>query len=136
MKTEPDALGTVENESGRAKQENEIRRPRYLRKWVRERKTWKRDPTLSVPPKTSMRAQNMKTKPDALGIAENMSGNGKHDNEIWRHPFRRKRIQARKRWKRDPTHTVPPKASSGAQNKKMEPDAHGTVENESGSAKH
>jgi hypothetical protein len=27
MKTSPDALGTVENESGRAKQENETRRP-------------------------------------------------------------------------------------------------------------
>jgi hypothetical protein len=32
MKTGPDALGTVENESGRAKLENGMRRPRYHRK--------------------------------------------------------------------------------------------------------
>jgi hypothetical protein len=35
----PDALGTAENESGKAKHENETRRPRYRRKRVRERKT-------------------------------------------------------------------------------------------------
>jgi hypothetical protein len=37
--TRSDAPGTVENESGRAKQELEKRRPRYHRKRVRERKT-------------------------------------------------------------------------------------------------
>jgi hypothetical protein len=35
----PDALGIVENESRSAKHENGIRRPRYRRKRVRERKT-------------------------------------------------------------------------------------------------
>jgi hypothetical protein len=39
MKTVPDALGTAENDSGRAKLENETRRPRYRRKRFRERKT-------------------------------------------------------------------------------------------------
>jgi hypothetical protein len=39
MKTGLDALGTAENESGRAKHENETRRPWYRRKRVRERKT-------------------------------------------------------------------------------------------------
>jgi hypothetical protein len=39
MKTGSDALGTTENESGRAKQENETRRPWYRQKRVRERKT-------------------------------------------------------------------------------------------------
>jgi hypothetical protein len=51
MKTRPDALGTAENES-----------------WAR--KTWKRDPTPSVPPQTSPGPQNMKTGPDALGTAD------------------------------------------------------------------
>jgi hypothetical protein len=32
--------------------------------------------------------------------------------------------------------SAPPKISSGAQNMKTKADAHGTVENESGSAKH
>jgi hypothetical protein len=32
MKTGPDALGTAENESGRAKHENEGRHPLYRRK--------------------------------------------------------------------------------------------------------
>jgi hypothetical protein len=52
MKTEPDALGTAENKSGRGKHENG---------------------TPSEPPKTSLVAQNMKTGPDTLGIAENES---------------------------------------------------------------
>jgi hypothetical protein len=46
MKTGPDALGTVENESGSVKKENEIQRPRYRRKRVRARKNIKRDPPL------------------------------------------------------------------------------------------
>jgi hypothetical protein len=53
MKTGADALGCTENESGSAKHENETRRPRYNRKRVRARKTLKRDPTPSVPPKMS-----------------------------------------------------------------------------------
>jgi hypothetical protein len=51
MKTGPDALGTAENESRDAKHEHETRRPTHLRKLVRERKTLKRYPTTSVPPK-------------------------------------------------------------------------------------
>jgi hypothetical protein len=43
-KTRPDALGTAENESGRAKNEIGTRRPRYRRKRVRTRKTIKLDP--------------------------------------------------------------------------------------------
>jgi hypothetical protein len=39
MKTRPDAFGTTENESMRAKPENETRRLRYLRKRVRALKT-------------------------------------------------------------------------------------------------
>jgi hypothetical protein len=39
MKTGPNALGTVEYESGSAMLENETRRPRFRRKLVRERKT-------------------------------------------------------------------------------------------------
>jgi hypothetical protein len=38
MKTEVDALGIAENESGRSKHENGTRRPRYRRKRVRARK--------------------------------------------------------------------------------------------------
>jgi hypothetical protein len=48
MKTGPDALSTAENESGSLKHENGTRRPRYHEKLVRERKTWKREPTPSV----------------------------------------------------------------------------------------
>jgi hypothetical protein len=80
MKLGIDALGTTKNESGSAKHENGNRRPWYRRKRVRERKTLKRDPTPSVPPKTSQGAQNMKTEPDALGTAENESGRAKHEN--------------------------------------------------------
>jgi hypothetical protein len=47
MKTGPNALGTAEHESERAKYENRTRRTRHRRKLVRERKTWKMDPTPS-----------------------------------------------------------------------------------------
>jgi hypothetical protein len=70
IKMGPDALGTVENELGHAKHENETQRPRHRRKQVQERKTWKRGPTPSVPPKTSPVGQNMKKEPDALDTAE------------------------------------------------------------------
>jgi hypothetical protein len=132
MNTGPDALRTAENKSERAKHQNEtgtlrkvkneyVRskhenvtiRPRYRRKCVRECKTWKRDPTLSGPPKMRPGAQNMKIGPDALGTAENESDNAKkktgpdalgtagndsvsakHENET-RHPrFRQKRVRA------------------------------------------
>jgi hypothetical protein len=71
MKTGPDALGTAENESWRAKHENRNLRPRYRRNLVRERKAWKRDPTPSVEPKMNPGAQDMKMGPDAVGTAEN-----------------------------------------------------------------
>jgi hypothetical protein len=81
MKTGPDALGTAENEFGRAKQENGTQRRRYRRKQVWAHKTRKRDPTPSVLPKTSQGVQNIKKGPDALDTAENGSRSAKHDNE-------------------------------------------------------
>jgi hypothetical protein len=78
MKIGPDALGTVENDFGRAKHEKATRRPRYRRKRVRTRNTLKRDMTPSEPPKTSLGAQNMKSGPEALGTAENKCGRAKH----------------------------------------------------------
>jgi hypothetical protein len=74
LKTVPDAVGTAENEFGRAKHENGSRRPRFRRKRVWELKKIKRDPTPSAPPKMSLGAQNMKTRPDDHGTADNESG--------------------------------------------------------------
>jgi hypothetical protein len=59
----------------------------------------------------------LKTGPDALGTAEPESGCAKHVNWV-------------------STPSVPPKRSSGTQNKKTGADALGTAENESGRAKH
>jgi hypothetical protein len=58
----------------------------------------------------------MKTGPDSLGTAENVSGSAKHENGSRRPRYRRK--------------TTP-----GAQSKKTGPDALGTAENEFGRAK-
>jgi hypothetical protein len=80
MKTEPVALGTAENESGCTKHENTTRSTRHHKKHVLERKTLKRDRTPSVPPKMSLGAQNLKTRPDAHSTAENESGRAKHEN--------------------------------------------------------
>jgi hypothetical protein len=167
----PDALGAVKNESGSAKHANGTRRPQYRWKWVRERKTWKWDPTHSLPSQTSPRVQNIKTGPDALCTAQNEYGNAKHENGTdalnitekksrslkdengtRQHWYRRKWVPKRKKWKRDLSTLVPSKMSPGAQtrkldsapsitssvvqNMKMGPDALGTVEKESGSAKH
>jgi hypothetical protein len=66
MKTGPNALGTVEKDSGCAKQKNGTRRARYRRKNVWERKTLEREGTPSVSPKMSHGAQNKKTVPEAL----------------------------------------------------------------------
>jgi hypothetical protein len=68
----PDAHSNAENMSGSGKYENGTRCPPYRRKRVRERKKRKRDLTPSVPPKMIPGTQNMKTGPDAHGIAENM----------------------------------------------------------------
>jgi Tol biopolymer transport system component len=114
-KTGPDALGTAENETGSAKHENVTRPLWYRRKRIRARKKRKRDPTTSVPPKKNPGAQYKKTRPEALGTAENESGSAKHENvtrPLW---YRRKRIRARKKRKRDPTPSVPPKKNPGAQ---------------------
>jgi hypothetical protein len=81
MKTGPDAIGTAQNGSESAKQENGNRRRRYRKKLVRERKTRKRDLTPSVPPKMSHGAQNIKSGLDAIGIVENESGSAKHETE-------------------------------------------------------
>jgi hypothetical protein len=81
-------------------------------------------------------AQNMKTGPDALGTAKNDSRHTKLENNTGRPRYRRKRVWARKTLNWDPTPSVPPNTSSGAQNVKTGPDAVDTVENESGNAKH
>jgi hypothetical protein len=88
MKTGTGALGTVGKESGRAKHENGTRCPRYHRKRVRERKTRKRYPTLSVPLKTCSGAKNMKMGWEALGTAKNESGRAKHENGTRRLRYR------------------------------------------------
>jgi hypothetical protein len=95
-KTKPDDLGTAEIESSSAKHENGTQRLRYSLERVRERKIIKRDPTQSVPPKTGPGAQNMKTKPDALGTAENASWSAKHENGTRRHRYRPKWVLERK----------------------------------------
>jgi hypothetical protein len=59
----------------------------------------------------------MKTRPNAVGTAENEFGRGKHENGSRRPRFSRK-------------------MSPRAQHMKWDPDAIGTVENESGRAKH
>jgi hypothetical protein len=81
MKSSPDGLGTVENESGSAKHLNGTRLPRYRQKCARERKTWKRAPTASIPLKKSLIPQNMQMSPDALGTVENESGSTKLEND-------------------------------------------------------
>jgi hypothetical protein len=93
-------------------------------------------PDASVPPKTGLGVQKMKTRHDAIGTDENESGSAKHENGNRRHRYRPKLVLARKTRKREPTPSVPPKTGPGAQNKKTGLDALGTDENESGSAKH
>jgi hypothetical protein len=72
MKTGRDALGTVENESGSAKDENGTRHPKYRRIRVWGAKHENGMP--SVLPKTSQGAQNMKKGPDAPRSAEKCPG--------------------------------------------------------------
>jgi hypothetical protein len=71
MKTGPDALGTAENESMSANQENMTQRASYRQKRVRKCKT-------------------SKTGPDALGTAENEYGGAKHVNGSRRPRYREK----------------------------------------------
>jgi hypothetical protein len=117
MKKRPNALGSARNGSRRAKHENGTRRPRYCQKRVRKRKTWKRDPSPSVPPTMSLEAQNLKTGPGALGTVENTSASPKHEKRVL-------------------TPSVPLKTSPGAKNIKTGPDTLVTAKNESASAKH
>jgi hypothetical protein len=77
VKMGPHSLVNAENESWRAKHENEAIRPQYRQKRVRERKTLKRDLTPSLTPKTSPGAQYVKTRPDVNDTAENESGSAK-----------------------------------------------------------
>jgi hypothetical protein len=78
--TGPDALGTVENESRSAKHENGTRRPRYRRNALWSAKHEIRYTTPPVPPKMSLGAQDIITKPDAVSTAENEFGSEKLKN--------------------------------------------------------
>jgi hypothetical protein len=109
MKSGPDALGTVENESRRAKYENGTDALSSSENESGSAKHDKRDTTPSVPLKTSLGAQNMKTRPDAHGTAENESERAKHENGTRRTRNHRKRFRVRKTCKRDPTPSVSPK---------------------------
>jgi hypothetical protein len=93
IETRPDALGNVQNDSGRGK----------------------RDPTPSVTPKMSLGAQNMKMGTDALCTTENESGRTKHENSTRRPRYRRKRVKERKILKKDLPPSAPPKMSPGEQ---------------------
>jgi hypothetical protein len=97
MKTGPDALGTAEHMFGSRKLENGTGRPRYHRNESGSAKHEKRNLTPSVPPKKSMGAQSMKTRPDAFSTAENESGRAKHENGTRRPRYRRKLVRERKR---------------------------------------
>jgi hypothetical protein len=73
--------------------------------------------------------QNMKTRADALGTAENESERVKREDGTQQQRWR-------KTGKRNPTPSVSPKTRLGAQNMKTGPDALGTAEKESGRTKH
>jgi hypothetical protein len=73
LKTRPNAPDNAENESGSTELENWIRGHRYRRKWVWWHRTWKLDPVPHVALKMSSGAQNLKTRHDTYGIAENKS---------------------------------------------------------------
>jgi hypothetical protein len=113
MKTGHDALIIDENESGSGKLKKGTQHLQYRPKRVRECKTLKRDLTPSVPSKTSLGAQNMKTGLDALGNVENESWRAKHENGTRCPRYRRKCVRARKTRKRDPTPSASPKTSPG-----------------------
>jgi hypothetical protein len=78
MKMGADALGFTENEFERPKHENRAQRPLYRRKGSGRAKPENGNQRLlsmpSVPPKTCPGEQNLKTGPDAFGIAENDFG--------------------------------------------------------------
>jgi hypothetical protein len=86
-------------------------------------------------PKMSQGAQNKKIRPDALGTAENRLESAKHETGPDALGSAKNESGSAKNLKRDPTRSVPPKTSAGAQNIKTRPDVLGTVENQSKSAK-
>jgi hypothetical protein len=130
-----DALGTAENESRSAKHENGIWRPRYRRNRVRERRTWKRDPTPSVPAKTSPGAQNVKMGPYALRTAENESRSTKPENGTRRTRHRQKRVGSTKHGNMTQRSRYRRKWVRERKRRTQDPDAPGIAENEFGSAK-
>jgi hypothetical protein len=78
----------------------------------------------------------MKTVPDALSTAENESESTNHENGTRRPRTAENEYGRPKPRKWDPTPSVPPETSPGAQIVKTGPDALGTAETESGSVKH
>jgi hypothetical protein len=74
----------------------------------------------------------MKTGPDAVGTAENESGSAIHENGTQSRRYYRKRVQKHKTCKLDPTPSVSPNMSLGAQYMKTGPDTLGTGEMSSG----
>jgi hypothetical protein len=136
LKTGPNTLFTVKNESRCVKHKNWTRCPRFRPKQLQERNTWKRNSTPSVLSKKSLGAQNMKMGPGALSTAKNDSGSTKYENRDRRPRYRRKWVYERKTWKLDLAPSVPPETDTGAQYMKTGPDTIGTTQNESGSGKH
>jgi hypothetical protein len=88
MKIKPRTFYSAEKGFGSAINENLTQRPRYCPKG--EHKIRKRDLTPSIPPKTDPGAKNMKTRPDALSIAENESESAKLENKNTHPRYRRK----------------------------------------------
>jgi hypothetical protein len=80
--------------------------------------------------------QNMKTGPDTHSTAENESGSAKYENRTRRTRYRLILVCERKTLTLKPVPSVPPEMSPGAKNIKTGHGALGTVEYESGSAKH
>jgi hypothetical protein len=78
----------------------------------------------------------MKMGPDALGTTENDCGCANPENGTQRPRYRRKRVRESKTCKRDLTPSERQKTSPSAQNMKTGTDTLGSVENESGRAKH
>jgi hypothetical protein len=123
-------LGTAEKQVRESKtRKQDVTVPRKMSPAAQNIKT---GPTTSVPSKTSSGAQKMKMGPDALGTAKNESWSAKHQNGTRCPRYRRKQVRAGDTLKRDPTHSVPPKNSPGAQNMKTGQDTVGTVKNEYG----
>jgi hypothetical protein len=90
MNKGPDALGTAENESRRAKHESGTRRPLYRRKMSGDEKHKNEIGRPRYRRKIVRTRKNMKTRPDAFGPDENESKSAKHENGIPLPRYRRK----------------------------------------------